>query len=205
MPTAIILAGGRGRRLGRDKASAIAAGTSLLQHVIDRTVALVDSTLIVTRAGQQLPPFEGERIQVVEDELPASGPLAGLYSGLRAAPSFPALAVACDMPLLQPALLAELLRRVEGHDAAVALRDGQPEPLCAAYAAGCIDVIGLRLRRGELRTMALLDDVDVVYLAEQDWRRFDPQGLSFFNVNTPDDLQAAEQRLRAASARSRQV
>ncbi len=205
MATAIILAGGRGSRLGRDKASAVAAGKTLLQHVIDRVVPLVDATIIVVRAGQQLPAYEGRAIRVIEDEVPESGPLAGLAAGLKASSSFPALVVACDLPLLQPALLAELLRRVEGHDAAVALDEGQAQPLCAAYGPGCIDAVERRLARRDLAMKALLDDLDVAYLEEAEWRPFDAEGLSFFNVNTPEDLQRVSDYLEPTSARARQV
>ena len=199
MPSAIVLAGGQSRRLGRDKASTIVAGKTLLQHVIDRVSPLVDEVIVVTRPGQILPPvtegsmYAGDvKLVLAEDVFPGKGPLGGLYSGLAAASVFPAVVVACDMPLLQPALIEELLRLAPGFDAVVPVHLGRPEPLCAVYATSCLDAIQARIDRADLKLSALPDDLHTCYVAEADWRRLDPDGLSFFNLNTPDDLARAE-------------
>lgn len=200
MASAIILAGGQSRRLGEDKAAVKLAGRPLLQHVIDRVSPLVEDVIVVTRQWQSLPGITGLRpregrprpLIMVEDAVSGQGPMGGLYTGLSVVTSFPALTVACDMPLLQPALLEALLARADGSSAVVPLRSGLPEPLCAVYDAACLRPLRLRLERGELEMRGWLEDVRTRYFAEADWRLIDPAGLSFFNVNTRADLERVQ-------------
>lgn len=192
---AIILAGGKSSRFGRDKASELLRGRSLLQRVADRLDGLVDEYVIVTAAGQQLPSLYASRpIVSVEDLYPEAGPLGGVYTGLATTQAPLAIAVACDMPLLQPALLRALLRLAPGHDAAVPMNE-LPEPLCAVYAASCLPAIKAQLDAGSYKMTGFYGAVDVRYVEPETWRRFDPDGLSFFNLNSEDDLRRAEQLL----------
>jgi molybdopterin-guanine dinucleotide biosynthesis protein A len=206
MTSAIILAGGESRRMGQDKASMLLLGKPLLQHVIDRVAPSVDDVIIVTRPWQSLPGITGLRpraegrprpVVVVEDAFPGKGPLGGLYTGLAVATSFPAFAVACDMPLIQSAMIEALLSRTAGYNAVVPLRFGLAEPLCAAYDSACLTALRQRIERGELAMRGWLDDVRTRYFAEADWLTVDPAASSFFNVNTPEDLVKAESLLRA--------
>jgi molybdopterin-guanine dinucleotide biosynthesis protein A len=198
--SAIILAGGRSQRMGQDKASLMLQGRPLLQHVVDRVGPIVDQIVIVTRPWQLLPRIDvndpvtrrPRPVIVVEDSTPGSGPAGGLLTGLSIATSFPALAVACDMPLLQPELLEELLRIAPGFSAVVPRHFGVAEPLCAAYSSTCLAAIRTRIGRGDLRMSNWLQDVHTRYLDETEWQKFDPEGLSFFNLNTPEDVSRAE-------------
>ena len=191
MASAIVLAGGQSSRLGRDKASIVVAGATLLQHVLNRVSGLASEVIVVTRPGQELPSIASPP-RSVEDSLPGKGPLAGLYTGLTAATSFPAIAVAGDMPLLQPPLLQELLDLALEFDAVVPRRQGLPEPLCAVYNAACIEAIRSCIERDDLKMANFLGDVRTRYVGEDEWQRVDPNGLSFFNLNTPEDLARAE-------------
>jgi molybdenum cofactor guanylyltransferase len=193
---AIILAGGRSTRLGRDKAGETMRGRSLLQRVMDRLDGLVDEYVVVTAIGQHLPSvFASRPIAFVEDAYPETGPLGGVYTGIASMQAPTALAVACDMPLLRPALLRGLLRLVPGRDAVVPLNNGLPEPLCAAYTASCLPAIEAQLAAGSFKMTGFFDAVDVRYVEPAEWQRFDPEGLSFFNVNDEADLRRAEQLL----------
>jgi molybdopterin-guanine dinucleotide biosynthesis protein A len=100
------------------------------------------------------------------------------------------------MPLLQPELLAELLRLIDGHDAAVPL-NVLPEPLCAVYATTCIPAIRRRIQAGEYKVTGFFGAIDVRYVEPDVWQRFDPDGVSFLNVNREDDLHRAEVLLSA--------
>jgi molybdopterin-guanine dinucleotide biosynthesis protein A len=133
---------------------------------------------------------------VVEDEYPESGPLGGLYSGLAAMRHDAAIAVACDMPLLRPALVAELLRLAEDHDVVVPISDDYAQPLCAVYKRSCLEAIRRRLAGGAFKLMGFFEDVDVLEVPPSTWRRFDPEGVSFQNLNREDDLRRAEALLR---------
>ncbi|HWO71974.1 MAG TPA: molybdenum cofactor guanylyltransferase [Dehalococcoidia bacterium] len=197
---AIVLAGGRSTRLGRDKASEVLLGRTLLQRVLDRLDGLVDEWLIVKAVGQRLPPVvTTPAAKVIEDAYPGSGPLGGLYSGLAAMRAPFAIAVACDMPLLQPRLIAELLRLAPGHGAVVPLHDGLPEPLCAVYSRDCAAIIRAHLEAGRLKLTGFLDEIDTLYVKPDVWREFDPEGLSFLNVNREADLARAARVLAAGA------
>jgi len=193
---AIILAGGKSTRLGREKAAETLRGRSLLQRVMDRLDGLADEFVVVTAAGQELPPvFASRPITFVEDAYPESGPLGGVCTGLSSMGAPRALTVACDMPLLRPALLRALLRFAPGHDAVVPMNDGLPEPLCAVYAASCLPAIEAQLTADSFKMTGFFDAVDVRYVEPAEWQRFDPDGLSFFNLNSEADLRRAEQLL----------
>jgi molybdopterin-guanine dinucleotide biosynthesis protein A len=195
----VILAGGLSARLGRDKASELLAGRSLLQRVVDRLAGLVDEYVVVTAAGQALPSVEAEApMRAIEDAYARVGPLGGVYSGLSAMQGARAVTVACDMPLLQPALLSELLLLAPGHEAVVPLSDGGlPEPLCAVYAKTCLPAIKQRIDAGAYKVTGFFESVDVLYVEPEVWRRFDSDGLSFLNVNTEQDLSRAEPLIAA--------
>jgi molybdenum cofactor guanylyltransferase len=195
---AIILAGGQSRRLGRDKASEPLLGRPLLQWVLDRLQPLTAEIVIVGAEGQQLPPLESTMDPaVLEDMFPDSGPLGGIYTGLDAAHVNSALAVACDMPLLQTPLLAELLRLALEHEAVVPVQHGLPQPLCAAYSKSCLPAIRHQLVAGELKLTSFLDQVATHYVASDVWGKLDPEGLSFLNINTDEDLDRASRVMEA--------
>jgi molybdopterin-guanine dinucleotide biosynthesis protein A len=194
---AIVLAGGKSSRLGRDKASEPLLGRPLLQHVIDRLSGLVEEYVVVRARGQQLPEIDvAGSIQVVEDIYPEIGPLGGIYTGLAAIEAPRALAVGCDMPLLQPALLRELIRLGAETNLVVPVRNGLPEPLCAAYAKTCLPAIRAQIEAGEYKIAKFYDRLAPRYVLPEAWRRFDPEGLSFQNVNREADLARVESLLR---------
>jgi molybdopterin-guanine dinucleotide biosynthesis protein A len=193
----IVLAGGKSTRFGRDKASAVLAGRTLLQRVVDACNEVASRYVVVTAQRQVLPEVETRvLVTVAEDAFAEAGPLGGIYTGLTSLQSQAkdvrghALVVACDMPLLQPALLRELLTRIEGHDAVAPLRDGLPEPLCAVYATACAKPARRLLERGAYKVAGLFDHVEALMIPELEWRRFDPEGLSFLNVNRREDFDA---------------
>jgi molybdopterin-guanine dinucleotide biosynthesis protein A len=200
--SAVILAGGLSTRFGRDKAPELLLGRSLLQRVIDRLAGLVDEYVVVTAAGQTLPHLEASLpIEEMQDLYPRVGPLGGLYSGMSVMRHLQAIAVACDMPLLQPALLSELLRLLPGHDAVVPLTDaGLPEPLCAAYSIDCLPALLDCIDQERYKLTSFFEDVDVLYVQPAVWRAFDREGLSFLNVNREEDLRRAEALLTAESS-----
>ena len=185
----IVLAGGRSTRLGRDKASEILLERSLLQRVVERLDGLVDEIVVVKAEGQELPAtVTNTPVRVVEDAYPGTGPLGGIYTGLVATEASAVVAVACDMPLLKPELLRELLRLLPGHDLVAPIKEALPEPLCTAYAKTCVEVIRRKLEAGEYKASGYFDEVNALLLEPDTWQEFDPQGLSFLNINREDDL-----------------
>ena len=129
----------------------------------------------------------------MRDALPGQGPLVGIYSGLRASGDDRCVAVACDMPLLSVALLRHMLELAVGFDAVVLRVGGEIEPLHAVYSRGCLGIMEEMIERGELKVRDLLPRVRVRYVEEDEVDRFDPEHLSWLNVNTLEDLRRAEE------------
>jgi len=103
----IILAGGKSLRLGRNKALETLNGKSLIEHVIERLRPLSSQLLIVTSQEFELP--IACRAEMLVDIYPGSGPLGGIYTGLRASRSSSSIVVACDMPFLNTELLGYMI------------------------------------------------------------------------------------------------
>ena len=190
--TGIILAGGGSSRLRRDKASEAVNGRPLLQWVADRLEQAAAEIVVVRAAGQRLPSIETRKpLKTAEDILPGRGPLAGIHSGLQSASQDLAIAVGCDMPLLCVPLLRRLCELAEGYDVVMPTREGQPQPLHAVYRRSCVEAIESELRAGRLKVISFLGAVRVRYVGDDEWARYDGEGLSFFNVNREEDLQRA--------------
>ena len=193
--TAIILAGGQSRRFGRDKAVVPFAGEPMIRRVIRRAAGAVNATEVVVvvstmERARELPLSPEHR--AVVDAFPNGGALGGIYTGLLSSPTEWALVAACDLPLLCPPLLQHMARLRGDVDAVVPILNGRPEPTHALYSRRCLPAIKGRLQAGELKAAGFFDCVAVQYLAEDELRRFDPDLLSFCNVNRPEDLARAE-------------
>ena len=196
----VVLAGGRSRRLGRDKAVELLGGQPMIRRVLERVAGLTAENIVVVadRArGEALPLLDDTR--VVPDAYPGMGSLGGIFSGLAAAGNEWAMVTACDMPFLNPDLLDYLLSLRQGVDVVAPVVEGRPEPTHALYSRECLPFIEERLRAEELKITGFYDRVRVRYVAEDEIRRFDPELLSFFNVNSPRDLE----RARALAAEGR--
>lgn len=192
----IVLAGGRGRRLGRDKLWLELGGENLLAGVARTLSALGGPVLLVLDREKPLPPLPPE-LRVVTDLLPGRGSLGGLYTGLKLAGTAYVLAAACDMPFLSLPLLRHLLELSPGYDIVVPrLRDGL-EPLHAVYGRGCLVPMERLLETQSNRIFDFYGEVRVRYVEQEAVDRLSPDHLSFFNINTPADLEQA-QRLRGA-------
>lgn len=194
--TAVILAGGRSRRLGRDKAVEPFADEPLLCRVIRRAAASVNANagdvvvVVADPARAAALPLEPEQRTAV-DAFPGCGPLGGIYTGLTAARTEWSLAVACDLPFLSVPLLRYMARLRDGVDIVAPVVNGRPEPTHALYSRRCRPAIAARLQAGRLKTANLFSDVTVRYVDETEIRHFDPELLSFFNINRPADLARA--------------
>ena len=190
----IVLAGGKGLRLGRDKALERVDNSSLLQRVVSQ-LSSFSSDIIVVTAGDKSPSrfIGGSRLRVVVDAYPGEGALVGLGTGLAASNSWHNLVVACDMPFLNQDLLRYMIQLSPGFDLVVPRVGELVEPLHAVYAKSCLAPVERLIEQGNLRVDALFDLVKVRYVETDEIDRFDPQHLSFFNINTRADLERAKQ------------
>ncbi|HEY78654.1 MAG TPA: molybdenum cofactor guanylyltransferase [Dehalococcoidia bacterium] len=188
----IVLAGGKGSRLGHNKAEVIIGGKSLFQRVLCRVSFLKSEVIVVASAdGLASWPAGYSSHKVVADIYPDRGPLVGIYTGLTTASSFHSLAVGCDMPFLNRALLSHMIKVAPGFDVVIPRVDDMVEPLHALYSKNCLAPIEDMVERGDLSVHSLLGLVRVRYVDSDEIDRFDPEHLSLFNVNTPDELDRA--------------
>lgn len=187
--TAIVLAGGKSSRLGRDKALEKIGGRYLIERVIDSLSQLGDDIIVVTAAPNQLSELHVEKVL---DTYPRTGAKVGLCTGLNASLSFYSLAVACDMPFLNIDLLRHLIDSASGFDAVIPRIGDNIEPLHAVYSKNCIPVLEEHIRKGRMKISDLFDEINVRYVEADEIERYDPQRLSLFNINSEADLKRAK-------------
>jgi molybdopterin-guanine dinucleotide biosynthesis protein A len=189
----IVLAGGKGLRLRQDKALEIIGNRSLLERVVFHLSFFNSDILVVTALKQSYPQLGGyPKLKVVTDIYLNKGPLGGIYTGLKASNSFYNLVVACDMPFLNQALLHYMLQISAGFDLVVPRLGDMVEPLHAVYSKGCLTPIESLLKQGNLGVRQLFTLVRLRYVDAEEINRFDPEHLSFFNINSQADLERAK-------------
>jgi len=187
--TALIFAGGRATRLGGvNKALLDVGGATIISRILQAVTPLTDEQVLLTNDTA----LQGiSDVRLVFDPEPYAGVLPALAAGLAQAQTDVCLAVACDMPFVSNALFERLLeiQTATGADVVIPRTAGYLEPMHAVYRTVPVKAaIQSALRRGEQRMISYFQNVHVHEIDEPDWRRTDPTGLAFFNVNTPEDL-----------------
>ncbi|MFC2072144.1 molybdenum cofactor guanylyltransferase [Chloroflexota bacterium] len=192
--TSIVLVGGRSARLGRDKAMELVGGESLLQRILSRLATFSNEVILVMAQDQEevMTSFYPQ-LKKIRDLLPGGGSLGGVYSGLTVSSSFHNLLVACDMPFLNIPLLRYLLEVSPPFDVVIPKLGDNLEPLHAIYSKNCIPPIRHLLEHGHHKIIDFFPQMKVKYVEEEELNRFDPEHVSFFNINTQEDLNRAQQ------------
>ena len=204
--TGVILAGGKSRRMGANKALMPLGNDSLIGHVIRRMRRITDDLLLITNTSTE---YAHLGLPMYADIVPDSGALGGIYTGLTQAASDVVICVACDSPFLEPRLLKYLASVLGEHDAVMPYTYSGADntqvtlqTLCAVYAKRCLPILASMLEEDELRVHALAERVDVHRISSDIWRQLDPDGMSFFNINTPEALARADSYLKSQLAPS---
>ena len=196
-----VLAGGKSSRMGQDKAFVAVRGRPLIEDVLDGLAGLGAEAFIVTNQPE---PYRYLGLPLYADVLPDQGALGGVYSALYHSTRPRTLCVACDMPFVVRPLLEHLVALSVDADAVVPrlLAEGrlEAEPFRAVYArAACLGPIQAALAAGRMRVISFFPEVRVRFVDPPEVERFDPEHLSFFNVNTPADLARARQIARGGA------
>ncbi len=192
--TSIVLAGGRSSRLGREKLAEVIAGKSLIERAISSLSSLSPEIFIVIsqkQARSSLSLYTYPEAKTVVDLYPGKGSLIGIYTGLVHSTNFLNLVVACDMPFLNLDLLHYMVNISPGFDVVIPRIGDQMEPLHAVYSKNCAGPMKNLIEQGNLKITGFFDSVKVRYLGKEEMDRFDPERLSFFNINTEADLKKA--------------
>ncbi len=191
--TGVILAGGRSRRMGRDKLSLKIGAITLLDRVYGALASHCEEVFIVGAGG--CAPAETRR---TPDLRPGEGPLAGIEAGLLAARHRRVFVAAGDMPFLTGVFVEYLLGLLsERVSAVVPCFGGKLHPLCAVYGWEVRPAVSAALDRGVRSVRKLLEDLPGVrHVGEVELRRFGDPNLLLMNVNSPEDLARARAALR---------
>lgn len=184
----IILSGGRNRRMGgRNKALLEIGGRSFLERIVTALEDCFDQILLVTRQPQF---YRSYPVRIYEDILRIRTPLAGIHAGLVHMNTDYGFCTSCDTPLLKSELVRILIHEIDAtYDIIVPSFGTYYQPLCAVYAKHCIPIIEERLKRGDVKADGIYEQLRVKKIPYEHLQRADPQLISFFNVNTPADLQ----------------
>lgn len=192
---ALVLAGGRSTRMGRDKAALEHAGRSQLEHAVELLRPFVSEVFVSVRADQRDDPLRSRFAQIV-DAGDVQGPAAGIRAAQAHDPAAAWLVVACDLPHLDATTLAQLVAQRDPTKSATAYRsshDGLPEPLCAIWEPGSAAALEAFLATGRNCPRKFLINSDTLLLDQ-------PHPEALDNVNTPEDLAAARARRDAAAS-----
>lgn len=188
----LVLAGGRSRRMGADKALLARAGQTQLEYAVRLLEKFIEPVFVSTRPEQADEP-ERRRFRRIADRYDDLGPIAGILSAMDHDPSCAWLVIACDLPNVDEATLEMLIEQRAPEKPFTAFRssrDDLPEPLCAIYEPHARAAIDAFVRDGIHCPRKMLVRSDTRLLEQPDPRALD-------NVNTPDDL--AHSRLGAGS------
>jgi len=185
--TGIILAGGKSRRMGGNKAFIDVGGVPLFERVY-RIFKEIFTEIIVVANDAGL--FEGYEARLQKDILLNKGPLGGLYTGLFYSSNYHAFCTACDMPFLNPRLIKYMLEERGEYDVIVPKTPDGLHPLHAIYSKKCLSPMRQLLDRDDLRILNFFHRVRVRYIDETEIRKLDPHMRSFINVNTEEEMEA---------------
>lgn len=186
--SAVILTGGKSSRMGRPKALLPFDGEPLIAHVVRKLERIFSEIVVVAAPDQELPPLP---VTLARDEIAYQGPVSGIYHGLAAATQPTCFVTSCDAPFLNLALVAHLLSQLRDDDVVVPFWQERFQPLHAVYRTSVAPLLKEQLERGELRPIFLFDKVRTHKIQEEEIAWFDPDGLSFLNMNAPADYDAA--------------
>ena len=182
----ILLAGGKNRRMGANKAFLDVGGVRLIDRTLEIYKTLFDDIVIVT--NDPLAYLEFSEATVVTDIYKGRGPLGGIYTGLFYAKNPLAFVSACDMPFLSTAFISFLLSQTGRHDIIVPVTADGYQPLCALYSRHCLPSILRLLLLDKLKITGFYKDMQVLSIGDDQISPFNPEGRLFRNINTPEDL-----------------
>lgn len=183
----LVLAGGKSRRMGSDKALLLNGGETQLARAFRLLDAHTEKVFVSARASQSGDSERGRFPQIV-DQYEDMGPLAGILSAMEAGPSVSWLVLACDLPNIDDATISYLLQQASPRHPFTAYRsssDDLPEPLCAVYRPEAADIVRSFAKDGINCPRKILIRSDTHLLQQPN-----PQALD--NVNTPEDLERSQ-------------
>jgi molybdopterin-guanine dinucleotide biosynthesis protein A len=200
--TGVILAGGMNTRFsGHDKAFLSIGGKRIIDHLYSIFNALFEDIILVTNDPYKYLEWD---INIVTDLYPVRSSLTGIHAGLFYTSNPFAFFAACDTPFLKKELVKILLNNIEqGVDVVVPETKAGFEPLCAVYSKECLRQVEQQIIQNKLAIRHLFKKRRVKKIPEKILREKDPDLISFFNINTPQDQEKAETMLEIINTKER--
>jgi len=192
MLTICVQAGGASRRMGQDKALMPFLGRPLIQRVVDRLTPIADELIVTTNHPQD---YRFLGLPLFPDLKPGRGALGGLYTALSSAACEVVAVVACDMPFANASLIEAASRLLVQEEADVVIPDSGDglEPLHAVYRREiCLPAIEAAIDTDQWRLISWFPQVKVRILQPDEVKLYDPAGMTFWNLNTPEEFAEAE-------------
>lgn len=197
MLTVCIQAGGQSSRMGEDKALKDFLGRPLIQRVMDRLAPIADEIIVTTNSPDD---YSFLNLRLIPDVRPGRGALGGLYTAIASAAQPIVAVVACDMPFASAGLIEAATRLMvqEEADVVIVKTDEGYEPFHAVYRREtCLPAIEAAIDADQWKVIAWFPQVKVRVLTPEEVKRYDPTGLAFWNVNTPEEFSEAERIARS--------
>ena len=190
--TGIILAGGKSRRMGRDKAFLPFGRGLLIERVIEVMQQVTSDVILITNNPEQYQRFG---LPMYADVIPDGGSLGGIYTGLVSAKMPYGLCLACDMPFVKPDFLRLLCDTAAEADVVIPRNTEDFQPLCAVYSQACQAPIRQKIAAGRLKITGFFEQVRVRVIDGPLLAHYDPHDVMFFNANTPEEYGKAQHLL----------
>jgi molybdopterin-guanine dinucleotide biosynthesis protein A len=183
--TGVILAGGRSRRYGCNKALVEVQGVRLIERIATTMKLLFRNIILITNTPQE---YGFLNLPMYTDYIQGLGPLGGIYTGLKMMPDEAGFFTACDMPFHNPDLIQHMVKLRECFDLVVPrLEKGFVEPLHAVYHKTCLPALETLIHSNTLQIIRFFPQVRVRYFELNEIRVIDPELHSFININRPDE------------------
>jgi molybdopterin-guanine dinucleotide biosynthesis protein A len=182
--TGVILAGGKATRFGKNKAYAVFQETPFIQRILRVMCSIFSDLLLVTNTPEV---YSSLPIKIIVDNEPYQGPLGGIATALQASLHEKIFVVACDMPLLETEVIREIIEQGQHFDAAIPIHKAHREYLMALYSKVLLGKMNDFLKQGRFSLKEFCKNLPNI-----SWIPI--EAASAFNVNTPQDLAALEER-----------
>jgi molybdopterin-guanine dinucleotide biosynthesis protein A len=183
--TACILSGGENKRFPYPKGFIELGGRRLIESTVETLSGIFDRVVISTNEPEK---YFYLGAPMIGDIVRQRGPMTGILSALVSTDEQCVFFAACDMPFIKPELIRYIAGKGCGTDAVAPVWEGRPEPLLAVYSKNLIDALKEGISSGKRSLRDFLGGIDVLYISEEEVKAVDPEGRSFLNINTMDDL-----------------
>lgn len=190
--TAVILVGGKSRRMGQDKVFLPVGGLPVIERIIQTMQGCFKHLLLVGDRPERFKPY---RVAVVPDIYPGSS-LGGLYTGLQHTETDRVFVTSCDIPFPNPELIRLVCAESGAYDVVLPVSANGLEPLFGCYRKTCLSAMQGALEAGNFRITALLQQLQIRTIGPELLARIDSDGRALLNMNTPDEYAACKELTR---------